>query len=254
MPFEPAVAKGKAVTDYPKIKSMQDVPFVLYAPTNPDKTEGIVIYQHGITTSKETAEYIAPKLVEKGLAVIAIDHPLHGKRGIGSSVANEDHPDVYLNLGALPVARDNMRQSVLDIIGLRIALRDLEATDQLALALNSKNNEVKFLGHSMGGIVGIPAVSIAQNLTSDPKNNINLGFTSAVYSSAGGHIAELLFASESFGPFTKHKLLMEMSPAYKKFAERCSIDSTPDEACLYNFEAALSPQKKLEIEADPSAF
>jgi hypothetical protein len=247
VPFEPAVAKGKAVTHYPKIKSLQEVPFVLYAPKGTSKITGIVIYQHGITTRKETAASFAHSLTSANLAVIAIDHPLHGERGIGSSVANKDNPDVYLNLGALPVARDNMRQSVLDIIGLRIALRDLKASDQLALDLNSKNNEVKFLGHSMGGIVGIPAVSIAQNL--------GLTFKSAVYSSAGGHIAELLFASEEFGPFTKHKLLMEMSPAYKNFAEGCRIDSTPDKKdCLDTFEAALSPQNKLEIEADLVRF
>ena len=245
VPFEPAVAKGKAVTHYPKIKSLQEVPFVLYSPANPD---GIVIYQHGITTRKETAASFAYSLTSANLAVIAIDHPLHGERQIREDKVKFIPADDYLNLEALPVARDNMRQSVLDIIGLRIALNNLSVLNDTA------KDDVKFLGHSMGGIVGIPAVSIAQNLTSDPNKNINLGFTSAVYSSAGGHIAELLFASEKFGPFTKHKLLMEMSPAYKNSAERCSIDSTPDEACLYNFEAALSPQKKLEIEEDLERF
>ncbi|MCY9844161.1 Ig-like domain-containing protein [Vibrio caribbeanicus] len=214
VPFEPALAKGKAVTDYPKIKSLQDVPFVLFTPQDPSKTEGIVIYQHGITTFKETVVSIVPKLLQKGLAVIAIDHPLHGERGIGPFVANKDNPDVYLNLGALPVARDNMRQSVLDIIGLRIALRDLALEDnELKTLLDNAKDNVKFLGHSMGGIVGIPAVSIAQNL------GLNLDFKSAVYSSAGGHIAELLFASEEFGPDIRHKLLMESNSYYQGFAK-----------------------------------
>ena len=215
VPFEPAVAKGKAVTHYPKIKSLQEVPFVLYAPKDTSKITGIVIYQHGITTFKETAASFAHSLTSANLAVIAIDHPLHGERQIREDKDKVKFipADDYLNLGALPVARDNMRQSVLDIIGLRIALRDLEATDQLALALNSQNNNVKFLGHSMGGIVGIPAVSIAQNL------GLNLDFKSAVYSSAGGHIAELLFASEEFGPDIRHKLLMESDSYYQGFAK-----------------------------------
>ena len=204
VPFEPAMAKGKAVLSHPKIKSMQDVPFVLLSPANPT---GIVIYQHGITTFKETAASLAYNLVSANLAVIAIDHPLHGERGLngGEVVTDKKHPDVYLNLGALPVARDNMRQSVLDVIGLRIALNNLSVLNDTA-----KNN-VKFLGHSMGGIVGIPAVSIAQNL--------GLEFQSAVYSSAGGHIAELLFASESFGPDIKHKLLMNSNSDYQSFAK-----------------------------------
>ncbi|EFP96686.1 lipase [Vibrio caribbeanicus] len=239
VPFEPTVAQGKAVTHYPKIKSLQDVPFVLYSPANPT---GIVIYQHGITTFKETVESIAPKLVAKKLAVIAIDHPLHGKRRISDEiVADKKNADVYLNLGALPVARDNMRQSVLDIIGLRIALRDLELErddHELRTLLENAKDNVKFLGHSMGGIVGIPAVSIAQNLSSDPNNNINLGFTSAVYSSAGGHIAELLFASGSFGPDIKHKLLMKASPDYQSLANsHCSVK---DASCFIDLEKNYS--------------
>lgn len=216
VPFEPAVAKGKAVTHYPKIKSLQEVPFVLYAPKDTSKVTGIVIYQHGITTFKETAASFAHSLTSANLAVIAIDHPLHGERQIREDKDKVKFipADDYLNLGALPVARDNMRQSVLDIIGLRIALRDLKLEDnELKTLLENAKDNVKFLGHSMGGIVGIPAVSIAQNL------GLNLDFKSAVYSSAGGHIAELLFASEEFGPDIRHKLLMESDSYYQGFAK-----------------------------------
>ena len=247
VPFEPSVAKGKAVLSHPKIKSLQDVPFVLFSPANPT---GVVIYQHGITTKKETAAFLANSFVSANLAVIAIDHPLHGERGAdsGAIAASQDHPEVYLNLGALPVARDNMRQSVLDIIGLRIALRDLDlqSSHQLKVLLGGAIDKVKFLGHSMGGIVGIPAVSVAQNL--------GLEFKSAVYSSAGGHIAELLFASEEFGPDIKHKLLVEMDPNYKSVAEECRTKLTPDKDCFNTFEADLSSQEKLEIESKLARF
>ena len=84
-----------------------------------------MIYQHGVTSVKEDAYSFAADLVAKGLAVIAIDHPIHGKRAVNGVVAYKKDATPYLNLAALPVARDNMRQSVLDILGLRLALEGL---------------------------------------------------------------------------------------------------------------------------------
>ena len=63
----------------------------------------------------------------KKVALVVIDHPLHGERGFALSgsmatVTTSDHPTPYLNLSYLTVARDNLKQSVADLLGLRLLL------------------------------------------------------------------------------------------------------------------------------------
>ena len=226
-PFEPANPEASAVTRYspiPKIKSLQDVEFILFTPKysqlDEDKPKGLVIYQHGVTSIKEDAYSFAADLVAKGLAVIAIDHPIHGERMVNGAVkAHTDDATPYLNLAALPVARDNMRQSVLDILGLRLALEGLyldilpdgsDGSDRVVLSSNSndytesalklESASIKFLGHSLGGILGNTAMAIA-NKTGGPNEPgaPEYQFSSAVFAKSGGHIAELLSVSQKFG-------------------------------------------------------
>ncbi|WP_462054245.1 VolA/Pla-1 family phospholipase, partial [Vibrio cholerae] len=105
----------------PKVKSVQDVPFLLFTPAGAAPTD-IVIYQHGVTTAKENAYAFAKNLTAAGLAVIAIDLPLHGERSLDSTRSANSDPLAYINLTYLAVARDNLRQSILDVLGLRAAL------------------------------------------------------------------------------------------------------------------------------------
>ncbi|MCG7489487.1 lipase [Vibrio sp. Of14-4] len=224
-PFEPANPEASAVTRYsplPKIKSLQEVKFILFTPKQDvlngldgGNLKGLVIYQHGVTSIKEDAYSFAADLVNKGLAVIAIDHPIHGERMVNGAVkAHTDDATPYLNLAALPVARDNMRQSVLDILGLRLALEGqyldilpdgvvLSSGDNVNTdsALKLESASIKFLGHSLGGILGNTAMAIANKTGASEYQ-----FGSAVFAKSGGHIAELLFASETFGPLIKHNL------------------------------------------------
>ena len=93
-PFEPANPEASVVNRYspiPKIKSLQDVKFILFTPKysqlDEDKPKGLVIYQHGVTSIKEDAYSFAADLVDKGLAVIAIDHPIHGERKVNGAVS-----------------------------------------------------------------------------------------------------------------------------------------------------------------------
>ncbi|NOH70650.1 lipase [Vibrio pectenicida] len=219
-PFEPAVPGASFVSRYtpiPVIKSLKDVEFTLFTPKD-TKVDGIVIYQHGITSVKEDVYAFAVNLTERNLAVIAIDHPLHGARALtlGDNqliVTDKENPLYYLNLAALPVARDNLRQSVLDILGLRLALEgkylnvqndkvELEVYDpDLGVpadvtALDKTN--IKFLGHSLGGILGNTAVAIG-SATELPQ----YGFKSAAFAKSGGHIVELLSISGKFGDVIK---------------------------------------------------
>ena len=113
----------------------------------------------------------------------------------------------YLNLAALPVARDNMRQSVFDILGLRLALEgqylDIQSNgivlssnsdDYTESALKLDSASIKFLGHSLGGMLGNTAMAIANKTGAQEYQ-----FGSAVFAKSGGHIAELLSVSQEFG-------------------------------------------------------
>ncbi|WP_114787206.1 lipase [Vibrio tetraodonis] len=226
-PFEPAAPGASFVSRYspiPVIKSLKDVEFTLFTPKD-TQVDGIVIYQHGITSVKEDVYAFAANLTERNLAVIAIDHPLHGTRALtlGNNqliVTDKENPLYYLNLAALPVARDNLRQSVLDILGLRLALEgkylhiqndkvELEVSDPdlgvpADVTVLDKTN-IKFLGHSLGGILGNTAVAIG-SATELPQ----YGFKSAAFAKSGGHIAELLSISGKFGDVIKKSLAAKL--------------------------------------------
>ncbi len=97
------------------------------------------------------------------MAVVVIDHPLHGERGFAltgsmDSVTTSDDPTPYLNLSYLTVARDNLKQSVADLLGLRLAVGLANAKGAIGTAGSLK---VHFLGHSLGAIAGANLLAVA---------------------------------------------------------------------------------------------
>ncbi|MBD1558996.1 lipase [Vibrio sp. S9_S30] len=230
----------------PKIKSVQDVPYILFTPSTVNADTKLVIYQHGITSAKENLYAFAANLTSQNLAVIAIDHPLHGERSLNDAVSANKDALYYLNLKALPVARDNMRQSSLDVIGLRIALGKADFTSTPLDGITISDTNVKLLGHSLGGITGFTSLATAQAASSVVPDSDNfLKFGSGAYPNAGGHIAELLFASKSFGPQIKHNLAKEADESYASYAASCTFE---DAVCYNNF-AAANPSDAQELEA-----
>lgn len=247
-----ALDSERIVTQYapvPKIKSLESVDVLLFTPST-GTPDGVVIYQHGITTVKENAYAFAANLTAQNLAVIAIDHPIHGSRALaGGAISTTDNALYYLNLSALPVARDNIRQSVLDVIGLRMALsmpsNNFTGTPLAGVAVS--NDSVKFLGHSLGGITGLTSVATAQKVGA-------FGFKSAAYPNAGGHIAELLFASKKFGPEIKHNLAKVLDANYKAtVADVCAANNIGDVDCYNNF-VMQAPESAAQLEADLVSF
>lgn len=242
----------RIVTQYspiPQIKSLEAVDVLLFTPTT-GTPSGVVIYQHGITTVKENAYAFAANLTAQGLAVIAIDHPIHGSRSLaGGAISTNDNALYYLNLSALPVARDNIRQSALDVIGLRMALEKVsnDFTGTPLANVSASDANVKFMGHSLGGITGFTSVATAE-FGGTHK------FSSAVYANSGGHIAELLFASKTFGPEIKHNLAKELNETYKNsVAAVCAANNIKDSDCYSAFEQS-SPASAAAIEAELVAF
>ncbi|MEL0647770.1 VolA/Pla-1 family phospholipase [Pseudoalteromonas agarivorans] len=209
----------------PKVQSMADVPVQITKPILPvingiraqlqlDAIEmpesgwPVVIMQHGITTEKESMLALTAQLSIQGFATAAIDHPRHGERGVdvdgdGTDDFNATTGSVlsYMNLSSLLVARDSLRQSSADLLGLRLGLNFIN--DE---TINAQ--DVTYIGHSLGSIVAPAFIAQANNPlapTVDPLFNVN----TVALASGGGGIASFLLESAAFGPFIQGSVLSQ---------------------------------------------
>ncbi len=178
----------------------------------------VVIFQHGITADRSSMLAIADSLADAGFVVVAIDLPLHGITDSSNdlhadnttqfaetertfyldlvdNVTLEPGPDGvidesgqhFINLQSLLTSRDNLRQSVADLLVLRSSLAGIGSPE-----LNT--TEVHFVGHSLGGIVGTVYLALEQDIVS------------ASLAMPGGGIARLLEGSATFGPVIQDAL------------------------------------------------
>lgn len=220
----------------PQQQSAQEINFVMTAPAgaspDPSAPLPVVIFQHGITGSKENLQGIAGSLAQAGFVAIAIDHPLHGGRGFGPINASaqyidaegdpaEGNPTAYLNLGSLLTARDNLRQSTSDLLALRFALNSANGEIDGAPFINP--TQVYFVGHSLGAIAGTNFLAVANSgIPEDIQAAIDqqfgalvgegfnpFGVQAATLGMPGGGIAPFLVQSESFGPLIRNILSEE---------------------------------------------
>jgi Pla-1/cef family extracellular lipase len=205
----------------PKIKSLEAVEFLFFTPSAPTADTPVVIYQHGITSAKENAYLFAAGLVANNIAVLAIDLPLHGSRSLDEERSANKNLTAYLNLANLAVARDNLRQSVLDTLGLRAALSytalinaPLGADSPLALYDVSSP---RMVGHSLGGIVGTSVVAAANRVTNNAQLDALTHFSSLTVANSGGQITPLLLGSDAFSTVVKHNLALGSSADYQQF-------------------------------------
>lgn len=172
----------------------------------------VVIMQHGITSKKEDMLALTASLAIQGFATASIDHPVHGERGIdvdddGNDDFNASTGSVlaYMNLQSLLVARDNLRQSAADLLGLRLGLNLTNDT-----SLNTQ--DVSFIGHSLGAVVA-PAFIAQANTPLDEQVDGLFKVNTVALASGGGGIASFLLESASFGPFVQGSVLLAAGTA-----------------------------------------
>ena len=215
----------------PALKSVQPVPFLITIPSSNAPAGGwpIAIFQHGFTVDKSAIFGVANALAGQGYATIAIDAVLHGNRTFGLDAVTQVEdangrfqttaatPDGtadssgthYLNLTSLLTSRDNIRQSVADLIHLTQLLK-VQTMDVVGnntggtvgagggVDLNGTIPFV-FVGHSNGGIIGsvlagiVPATTISKYVLANP----------------GGDYASILQASEAYGPVVEAGLAVK---------------------------------------------
>ncbi|OOE71377.1 VolA/Pla-1 family phospholipase [Salinivibrio kushneri] len=238
----------------PQIKSVQEVPFLLFTPATVDSNTQLTVYQHGITSAKENAYFFAPNFANDNQAVMAIDLPLHGERSLDAKRSANVDVTAYLNLNNLAVARDNVRQSELDLMGLRAALTRTQsaggfAGTPLATISSFVTSAPRLLGHSLGGIVGTTAFAASNRANSNELNDL-YKFSALSVANSGGQIANLLLGSDSFGPLIKHSVAFKGSAAYQTFAgNNCTLDNSAENnvACYKTFEANGSASAQAEV-------
>ncbi|MDF3125629.1 VolA/Pla-1 family phospholipase [Rheinheimera sp. 1928-s] len=256
----------------PKVNSTQTLAVQV---TVPDEVRGaalglvkpaagwpVVILQHGITSRKEDMLAITGALSARGFATIAIDHPLHGSRGftVGDLVINASTNSAtdYMNLSNLLVTRDNLRQSIADMLGLRLGMN---FNNQPGL-LNTQ--DVQFLGHSLGAISGTAMVALANSTTGSAQLDALYNIRSATLAMPGGAVANFLLDSAAFGPTIKASVLLGAGGAtaqgYIDFATNnaCGAGQTaPYAACFNDFVQALAvsnPAALATLNASFSSF
>ncbi|WP_323889532.1 VolA/Pla-1 family phospholipase [Aeromonas veronii] len=209
----------------PALTEVQSVPMRIFAKDALNTITDVIIYQHGVTSIKENAYALALSQIGAGMgagkkvAVVVIDHPLHGERGYALSgsmdtVTTSENPTPYLNLGYLTVARDNLKQSVADLLGLRLAV-GLANAKGLGGQLGGAGLKVHFLGHSLGAITGANLLAVANQTTGSAQADALFKFDTGGLAMPGGSIAPLLLNSPSFGPTIKMSVLTSGSPALK---------------------------------------
>jgi Pla-1/cef family extracellular lipase len=178
----------------------------------PDEGWPVVILQHGFTSRKEDMLLLTANLALAGFASVGIDLPLYNSRGFDLNGDGNDNinassvsPTHFLNLGNLPVTRDNLRQSAADMLGLRFALNFTQGAEL-------DTSKVYILGLSLGAMTSSPFLAIANTNNLDaslgqPELDSLFDVNAAVLASSGGGIANLLVESASFGPLIQGSIL-----------------------------------------------
>ena len=241
----------------PELKSVQTIDYTLVLPNSKKcQTLGandVTIFQHGITADKDvlikhikikddkdkiiSLPSLAEKLVgDQCRAIFAINQPLHGTdRGI--NITNKSgvtvyknaaiDPSMYLNLENLTVARDNLRQSTIDVVNLRASIGKLFSTiKQKQLDNNSAsspldmlnpNSGVSFAGHSLGAIVGTNVGNIANRPTMNPAfDKQYFEINKLALANPGAEIPYLLLNSPSFSDLIKGGIVKGINPEFAK--------------------------------------
>ncbi|NMP31339.1 lipase [Thalassotalea sp. M1531] len=224
----------------------------------------VAILQHGITSKKEDMLAITGALALQGIATAAIDHPLHGSRGfdldptqpgdeINASTVSATH---YMNLANLLTTRDNLRQSTIDTLGLRLGLNFAGGLDATGNPIKLNGQQVTYLGHSLGAITGINTVALA-NLPLDPAVDPLFRVAATSFAMPGVGVANFLLESAAFGGLIRASLTLAASPEFQAFVAQ-TFPAGPSEAELVQafdmFFAALTPAQQGELNGTFAQF
>jgi len=256
------------------------VPVTMIAPSSAGANIQVAIYQPGITRSRSDVLVYANSLASQGLAVIAIDLPLHGEsltladgspnalHASNSAFPTDVEPTFdadlvdnatgapgpdgiidssgthFINLRSVLTARDNARQGVSNLLTLRRSLGSATiltaAQSPSTVSFNTAN--VGFVAHSLGGVVGTTYLGIEDIVT--PSSLVN----------AGGSITQILRESVNFGPPALAGLaaagVTEAADIAAFFGGAQFIIDSADPVNFANLAAAAHPIHLIKVDGD----
>lgn len=142
------------------------IDFMMTMPAQPASAKGapVVVYGHGLSTTKETMLIVAGQNAAKGYATIAIDMPNHGTRTLDGGYLFD-----ITNAGSLGRLESMPLQGELDQISLLSAIqRHLKSMDLMPLGSaggdgvpDLDTSHLLFMGTSLGGFLGASVAAIA---------------------------------------------------------------------------------------------
>jgi hypothetical protein len=208
--FNPVPAKTTDVT-IPLLVTVPNVTAAGGACTKPVAGWPVIIVQHTVSGDRTQALAVADSYADACFVLAAIDLPLHGITSTTNpfyQAANERtfNLDLVNNTAGTPpgdkvidttgtnflsllsgaTLRDNLRQSVADLIVFEKSVARLDLTGDGVSDIDPAR--INFVGLSLGGIVGGPYVAYAGKTQT------------ALLSAAGGIFTQLLLDSPTFGP------------------------------------------------------
>ncbi|PRO72967.1 hypothetical protein C6Y40_13825 [Alteromonas alba] len=226
--------------------------------SKPDAGWPVVMLVHGITGTKEQMMAISGTLSLHGIATVAIDLPLHGSRGFDVNGDGADDisatfvsPTHFMNLASLPTARDNVRQGMADLLGLRLGLNavaDMTATQAIDLDVS----KVSVMGVSLGAITGANFAAMANSSLGNDTLDGMFAINAASLESPASGIATFLMESPDFGPLIKALLLSESSEDFVAYVGQVYGENATEEQlreAYTDFVALLDADARAEVEA-----
>lgn len=234
----------------------------------PENGWPVVILQHGLSGNKSQMLAITGALSVYGIASVAIDAPLHGSRGFdidgdgvttgAADINGSENTLDYINLSTLLAGRDNFRQTIADILGLRLGLNFVGAADatgaRIDLMIDSSN--IHYFGVSLGGIMGISATAMA-NTPLDPQVDGLFKMQTSSLSVPGLMLANFGIESPAFSGLVKSNLVYGSSADFRAAVEATlGNDFTQDQlTAFYNgFYDSLPDEGKAELDATFASF
>ncbi|WGO97329.1 MECDP-synthase [Saccharophagus degradans] len=164
---------------------------------------GLTSYSHPTASIEANLPTLSPNTPSVSLAERHFNYtadeslrptPFDYDAGVGSSGS------LFVNLSHFVNVRDNLRQMTLDLLNLNASLATMDV-DGNGLADDFDTSKVYFLGHSLGGVDGLPFVVINNDpvVQNSPfSNQPKVQAASAMFS--GGGIPRLLTNSRQFSP------------------------------------------------------
>jgi hypothetical protein len=215
--------------------------------TEPADGWPVVILQHGVTSKKSDMLAITGILSLYGFATVAIDLPLHGDRGFDLdndgtddiSATNNSYAD-YINLTSLLTTRDNVRQGIADLLGLRYALQNISGA-------NINATDVQFMGHSLGAITGISFGALANMSTGNDATDAQFAIDSISLAAPGVGIASFLMESSYFGGAIESGLAYAYDEDFQTYVSENGYTTDDLESAYDDYYASLSEDAQSEL-------